>query len=69
MIGVSVILRGRPAWIASLVFGLILLLVGLVGPPTTLGISSTMWIVAGATFGLVGLIFLILSLVTGGASD
>jgi len=58
----SIIARGRIAWILGLIFGIILLIVGLV-------IKNTFLIVAGAGFGVFGLVFLILSIVTGGRTD
>jgi hypothetical protein len=62
-IGVSLMTRGRPAWIASIMLGIILAVVGgLTGPMIFL-------IVAGAAFFLFGLVMLIISLVTKGRSD
>jgi len=58
----GIIVRGRGAWIASLVFGVVLLVVGIV-------IGQVFLMVAGGAFALFGLVFLILSLVTGGATD
>jgi drug/metabolite transporter superfamily protein YnfA len=58
----GIIVRGRAAWIASLVFGIALLVVGIV-------IGQVFLMVAGGAFALFGLVFLILSLVTGGATD
>ena len=58
----GIIVRGRWAWIASLVFGVVLLVVGIV-------IGQVFLMVAGGAFALFGLVFLILSLVTGGATD
>lgn len=62
MTGISVLIRGRPAWIAGLVLGVILLVVGVV-------LEITGLIIAGAGLGLFALVFLILSFVTGGATD
>lgn len=56
------IIRGRWAWIASIILGGILITVGavLVNIPT---------ICVGGVFALFGIIFLIISLVTRGRSD
>lgn len=54
--------RGRLAWIAALVLGIVLIVIGALIPNTFL-------IIAGAAFAAFGLLFLILSLVTGGATD
>lgn len=54
--------RGRPAWIASIVLGVILVIVGAVT-------SAAWWYVAGGGFALFGIVFLILSFVSGGATD
>ena len=62
-IGVSFMTRGRPAWIASIVLGIILAVAGgLTGPNTFL-------ILAGAAFFVFGLVMLIISLATGGRTD
>lgn len=58
----SMIARGRIAWILAMVFGLILIVVGAFK-------SSGMAIGTGAGFLLFGLIFLILSLASGGRTD
>lgn len=60
----SVIVRGRWAWICGMVLGIILVIVGAVIHPT-----STVLIVAGCAFFLFGLVMLIISFATGGASD
>jgi hypothetical protein len=54
--------RGRIAWICSMVFGAILLVVGLV---TKMGLVTG----GGGAFLGLGLLFLILSLVTHGQTD
>ncbi len=61
-IGVSFVARGRIAWILALVFGLVLLVIGL-------AVQQTFLAIVGGAFALFGLIFLILSLATGGRSD
>lgn len=58
----TVIVRGRPAWIAAIVLGVGLLVAGL-------ATSQTPLLVGGAAFAAFGLVFLILSLATGGATD
>lgn len=58
----SIIVRGRLAWILGLIVGVALLIGGLVA-------KETFFIVAGAVFGGFSLVFLILSLVTKGATD
>jgi len=58
----SIMIRGRGAWIASIVLGVILLIVGIV-------MSQTVIAIAGGAFLAFGVIFLILSFVTGGATD
>jgi 4-hydroxybenzoate polyprenyltransferase len=58
----SIVISGRPAWIAGIVLGVILLVVGLV-------INQTIVAIAGGVFLGLSLIFLILSFVTGGQSD
>jgi hypothetical protein len=59
---VGIFARGRIAWILGLVLGVVLLIVGLV-------MGETWAIITGSGFGLFGLIFLIISLVTRGQSD
>ena len=54
--------KGRLAWIAALVFGIVMIVVGALTP-------NTFFIVGGALFAAFGLLFLILSLVSGGATD
>ena len=58
----SVVIRGRLAWIASIVLGIVLIIVGVVQP-------STFFLIAGIVFAAFGAIFLVLSLVTKGATD
>ncbi len=58
----SVVISGRPAWIAGIVLGVILLVIGIVA-------SQTVLIIGGVGFMVLGLLFLILSFVTGGQSD
>jgi hypothetical protein len=58
----SIIISGRPAWIAGIVLGVILLIVGIVVPQTIVAI-------AGGVFLGLSLIFLIISFATGGQSD
>jgi len=58
----SILVRGRIAWILGLIVGVVLLIVGLVT-------KEIFFIVAGAVFGGFSLVFLILSLVTKGATD
>lgn len=59
---VGVFARGRIAWVAAIVLGLVLLIIGLA---MTL---QWLWIV-GVAFAVFGAIFLIISLVTKGQSD
>lgn len=59
---VGVMARGRAAWIAAIVLGAILLVVGIF-------IDQTFLVIAGAGFLVLGIIFLVLSLVTGGRTD
>lgn len=62
-IGVSFLTRGRAAWIASMVLGAVLGLIGgLTGPQVFV-------IVAGGVFFVFGLVMLIISFATGGVSD
>jgi hypothetical protein len=56
--------KGRIAWICAMVFGVILVVVGAVLSP-----PNVFLIVTGAAFFVLGLIFLIISLVTKGQSD
>ena len=58
----SLIIRGRPAWIAGMILGVILLIVGIV-------IGQTILAIAGGAFLGLSLIFLILSIVTHGRTD
>jgi len=58
----SIVITGRPAWIAGIVLGVILLVIGIVA-------SQTVLIIGGVGFIVLGLLFLILSFVTGGQSD
>lgn len=58
----SVVITGRPAWIAGIVLGVILLVIGIVT-------SQTILIIGGVAFMVLGLLFLILSFATGGRSD
>ena len=58
----SIIVRGRGAWIAAIGFGILLIIVGLA--TSQIGI-----VVGGSAFSLFGIVFLILSLVTRGATD
>ncbi|MFI7742514.1 hypothetical protein [Kocuria rhizosphaericola] len=59
---VGVLVRGRAAWIAAVVLGAILLIVGF-------AIDQTFLVVVGAAFLVIGIIFLILSLLTRGRTD
>lgn len=59
---VGIIFRGRPAWIAASIFGLILLIIGLV-------INVSFLTFVGGAFLVLGLIFLIISFATHGQSD
>jgi drug/metabolite transporter superfamily protein YnfA len=59
---VSLFARGRIAWILSIVLGVILIIIGAAAP-------STFALVAGIVFALFGGVFLVLSLVTKGATD
>ena len=63
--GVSVMVSGRPGWIAAMVVGLVLAIVGAVAfhPANPIVIG------AGVAIFVLGLIFLILSFVTHGRSD
>ena len=58
----TIMISGRPAWIAGIVLGVILLVVGIV-------ISQTIVAIAGGVFLGLSIIFLVLSFVTGGQSD
>jgi hypothetical protein len=58
----QLVATGRPAWILSLILGAVLAVIGAVN-------ANTVLIVAGVAFALIGTVFLILSLVTGGATD
>jgi hypothetical protein len=55
-------ISGRPAWIAGIVLGVILLVVGIL-------INQTIVTIAGGVFLGLSIIFLVLSFVTGGQSD
>jgi len=63
--GVKVLMSGRPGWIAAMVVGLVLIVVGAVAFHP----ANPVVIVAGVAVFLLGLIFLILSIVTHGQSD
>lgn len=63
--GVSVWVSGRPGWIAAMVVGLILIVVG----AAAFHPANSIVIVAGAGIFVLGLIFLILSFVTHGQTD
>jgi hypothetical protein len=63
--GVSVLVSGRPGWIAAMVVGIVLIIVGAVAFHP----ANPVVIIAGAAIFVAGLIFLILSFVTGGQSD
>jgi hypothetical protein len=58
----SIFATGRTAWICGIILGIILLIIGIV-------MGQQFLIIAGAGFLVLSLIFLILSFVTGGASD
>jgi hypothetical protein len=58
----TIMISGRPAWIAGIVHGVILLVVGIV-------ISQTIVAIAGGVFLGFSIIFLILSFVTRGQTD
>ena len=58
----SLVIRGRLAWVAAIVLGVILIIIGAVQP-------STFFLIAGIVFAAFGAIFLILSLVSRGATD
>ena len=58
----GIVISGRPAWIVGIVLGVILLVIGIVA-------SQTFLIIGGVGFMVLGLLFLILSFVTGGQSD
>lgn len=58
----GVLVRGRAAWIAAIVLGAVLLVIGL-------AVDQAFFVVAGAGFLVFGTVFLILSLVTRGRSD
>ena len=58
----GIVVRGRLAWIVGLIFGIVLLVIGL----TT---SNTFLTIVGAGFAIFGLVFLILSIATKGRSD
>lgn len=60
---IGLIFRGRPAWIASMIFGLILIIVGV-------AVSTYSWLsIVGGVFFVFGLVMLIISLATKGVSD
>lgn len=71
--GVSVIVRGRAAWIAAIVFGALLALVGIAIGATkgfAWGGSAAGWLIgSGSAFAVLGALFLILSYATHGQSD
>ena len=56
--------RGRIAWILAMIVGVVLVIVGAVMHP-----MSVPMIIAGCLFFAIGLVFLIVSYATGGASD
>lgn len=58
----SFIARGRIAWILALIVGAGMIVVGALTP-------NVFFIIGGGLFALFGLTFLILSFVTGGATD
>jgi hypothetical protein len=58
----TIMISGRPAWIAGIVLGVILLVVGIL-------INQTIVTIAGGVFLGLSIIFLVLSFVTGGRSD
>jgi hypothetical protein len=58
----SFMISGRPAWIAGIVLGVILLVIGF-------ATSRTIFCIGGGAFLGLSLIFLVLSFVTGGQSD
>jgi len=58
----SLVIRGRLAWVAAIVLGVILIIIGAVQP-------STFFLVAGIVFAAFGGVMLILSLVSKGAAD
>jgi hypothetical protein len=62
MSALGIVVRGRLAWIVGLIFGVILLIIGL----TT---SNTFLTIVGAGFAIFGLVFLIISIVTKGGAD
>jgi len=64
-VGVSVIVRGRWAWICAMILGVILMIVG----AAAVHPASVPLIVVGALFFVFGLVMLIISFATGGASD
>jgi len=58
----SIIISGRPAWIAGIILGVILIIVGAVT-------HQMIIIIGGVVFVVLSLIFLIMSFATGGRSD
>jgi hypothetical protein len=58
----GVIIRGRLAWVAAALLGLVLLIAGA-------ATHQTVIILGGVSFMVFGLVFLVLSFVTGGATD
>lgn len=59
---VGVFARGRIAWVAAIVLGLVLLIIGLA--------MNLQWLwIVGVAFAVFGAVFLIISLVTKGQSD
>lgn len=59
---VGVFARGRIAWVAAIVLGLVLLIIGLA--------MNLQWLwIVGIAFAVFGAVFLIISLVTKGQSD
>ena len=58
----GIVARGRTAWILAVIVGVILLIIGIVS-------NTTFLTIVGAGFLILGGIFLILSLATGGRTD
>lgn len=56
--------RGRIAWICAMALGLVLFIIGMVQKPIAVWAATT-----GAAFVVFGMVFLILSFVTHGATD
>ena len=60
----TIVVRGRLAWICAMILGAILIIVGAVMNP-----AQVFLIVGGVAFFVFGLVFLILSFATRGATD